>query len=170
MFTAKNCFQDFHIYVTSYIGFFNYDELDCDKTTFHYWFAQYNPPWDPRIVLLKTTLRKELNDLVDQLNGVIKAAVDDANHEHGRDQVHYVDINARYGTHRWCEKGDFHEPDPGRKETWWFLSAWPDVAIGEASSTVRSSTSSAQISVKHIQLSINTNSYGVGQRSRPGKG
>jgi hypothetical protein len=138
MFTAKICFQDFVIYVTGYLGFFNHDDPDCDKTTFHYWWAKYNPPWDPRIVLLKKALRKELNDLVDQLNNVIRAAVDDANRDHGRDQIHFVDIGRKYMEHRWCEAGDFHEPDPGRQDTWFFLSGWADVAIGDASSTVRS--------------------------------
>ncbi|KAI1928490.1 hypothetical protein LOZ65_001983 [Ophidiomyces ophidiicola] len=125
--------DDFHLYVTSYIGFFNHDDPDCDKTTFDYWWAGYNPSWDPRIVYLTRPVRKELNGLVGQLNDVIRGAIDDANNEHRSNQVHFVDVGSKWANHRWCEAGNFHEPDPGRKDTWFFLSGWPDVEIEGAS-------------------------------------
>ncbi|KPM41745.1 hypothetical protein AK830_g4814 [Neonectria ditissima] len=135
---AKSGRDDFHIYVTSYVGFFNHDDPDCDKTTFQYTNPRYDPPSDwpaNRIVLLKTDLRHELNDLVGRLNEVIGAAADETNSENGREQVHFVFVNPRYDSHRWCEVGDFHEPDSSRADTWFFLSAWPDIPMeaGDAS-------------------------------------
>lgn len=74
-------------------------------------------------------MRRELDDLVDKLNGVIQGAVGDANNEHGSQQVHFVDVGGRYKNHRWCEHGDFHEPAPDRADTWFFLSGWKDVSL-----------------------------------------
>ncbi|KAF5011004.1 hypothetical protein FDECE_2874 [Fusarium decemcellulare] len=125
----KSSRDDFHIYATSYVPFFNQDDPDCDKTTFHYLWASYDGSWDPRKVLLKTDLRRELNDLVSRLNDVISDAVDETNGETGRDRVHFVDVRKKWDNHRWCEEGDFHEPEPNRQDTWFFLSAWPDVPI-----------------------------------------
>jgi hypothetical protein len=145
--------QDFHVYVTSYVDFFNPDDPDCDKTTFHYEWAQYDPPSDwpvYRIVLLKTDLRRELNHLVSRLNQVISAATDQANRETGRDRVHFVDVNTRFEkNHRWCEEGNFHEPAPDRQDTWLFLSAWPDVAIeGQASAEDSQDEADRQVLIK----------------------
>jgi hypothetical protein len=97
------------------VEFFEPDDLDCDKTSFHYWWGGYNPAWDGRIVLLKTDLRKEMNWLLQRINMVISAAIDRANAETGRVRVHYVDLVPRFREHRWCERGDFHEPASDRK-------------------------------------------------------
>ena len=118
--------------MTSYSIFFNVDTTDCEKSTFHYWWAGYDPPSDrpiDRIVYLTRDLRKELDDLVYQLNGVIEDAVHLANIQLGTNQVHYVEVNPAFDTHRWCEEGDWHEPDPNVPSTWFFLSGWPDVSI-----------------------------------------
>lgn len=119
--------------MTSYVDFFNTDTTDCDKTTFHYVWARYDPPSDwplNRIVLLSTNLRKELNDLVQRLNKAISNAVDAANHQHGSERVHFVDLQPKWNDqHHWCENGNFHEPDASRQDTWFFLSAWDDVPI-----------------------------------------
>ncbi|KAL4747545.1 SGNH hydrolase-type esterase domain-containing protein [Aspergillus terricola var. indicus] len=97
---TKSSMEDFHLFVTSYIGFFNHDTTDGDKSTFHYWWASYKPSpdwWVNRIVYLTTRdLRRELNDLVDQLNNVIQDAVDYANSEHGGSQVHYVNVQEKF--------------------------------------------------------------------------
>ena len=137
--TLADTAQSFHLYVTSYVAFFNADTTDCDKTTFHYFWAAYDPSSDPilnRIVYLTTDLRAELNNLVITLNSVIQAAVNDANTEYGTSQVHFVDVNAYYdiGQHRWCENpnAEFHEPDPDRVDTYFFFSAWKDTSISGA--------------------------------------
>lgn len=80
-------------------------------------------------VYLKTDTRKEFNDLVDQLNGVIQQAIGDANRDHGKEQAHYVDVNWKFMGQRFCEAGDFHEPDENREDTWFFLSAWKDFPL-----------------------------------------
>ncbi|KAH4220839.1 hypothetical protein HBI25_051500 [Parastagonospora nodorum] len=124
--------KDFQLYVTSYVEFFNTATTDCDKSTFHYWWAGYNPASDPffnRIVYLKQDLRVEIDNLVKDLNKVIESAVTEANKEHGGYQINFVDVNARFNAHRWCEQGDWHEPAPEADSTWFFLSGWPDVAI-----------------------------------------
>jgi hypothetical protein len=118
--------------VTSYIEFFNAATTDCDKSTFHYWWAGYNPSSDwplNRIVYLKQDLRTEIDNLVVDLNKVIQSAVEEANKEHGGYQITFVDVNARFNAHRWCEQGDWHEPAPDHDDTWFFLSGWPDVSI-----------------------------------------
>ncbi|KAH4847848.1 hypothetical protein HBI46_091460 [Parastagonospora nodorum] len=128
--------SDFQLYVTSYVEFFNIATTDCDKSTFHYWWAGYNPSPDPvsnRIVYLKQDLRVEIVNLVSDLNRLIESAVTEANQEHGGYQINFVDVNARFNAHRWCEQGDWHEPAPGVDSTWLFLSGWPDVSIAGSS-------------------------------------
>jgi hypothetical protein len=122
--------------VTSYVGFFNYDTTDCNDSSFHYWWGGYKPPSDKvgpiggnRIVYLTTDLRSELDGLVDQLNGVIQQAINEANSEWGGSQVHYVNMQPYFDVHRWCESGPWHEPDPSVESTYFFLSAWPDFPI-----------------------------------------
>ncbi|CAO2648048.1 Nn.00g089700.m01.CDS01 [Neocucurbitaria sp. VM-36] len=138
---------DFKLYVTNYAAFFNFDTTDCDKSTFHYWWAGYNPSSDwplNRIVYLKQDLRVEMDGLVMDLNKVIEAAISDANAAHGGDQIYFVDVNPRFNGHRWCEQGDWHEPAPGVDSTWFFLSGWPDVSI-EGSKANTAAVESAEI-------------------------
>jgi hypothetical protein len=123
--------RDFQLYVAGYPLFFNEDTSDCDNASFHYWWGANRPSSDwplNRIVYLSKDLRKELDDLVRKLNGIIAAAVEEANAEHGGVQVYYVDMMGRFseGNHRWCEDGA-KDPDSGRRETWFFLSGWGDV-------------------------------------------
>lgn len=118
--------------MTSYAEFFNAETTDCDRSSFHYWWGRYDPPWDlflNRIVYLKQDLRREFGDLVRQLNGVIADAIADANEQWGGEQVHFVDVNAPFRDHRWCERNDVHEPDANRPETWFFLSGWADFPV-----------------------------------------
>ncbi|KAK3937884.1 Mutanase Pc12g07500-like protein 1 [Diplogelasinospora grovesii] len=130
--------EEINLYVAGYSPFFNNATSDCAQSTFHYWWAAYNPPSDwplSRIVYLTTDLRTELDNLVRQLNGVIQDAIDDANKANGGNQVHYVDVVPYFGydvnLHRWCEDG-VHEPDATRDDTWFFLSGWNDVDPGAA--------------------------------------
>jgi hypothetical protein len=80
------------------------------------------------------------------LNKLIGKAVDEANSEHGgAQQIHFVDVNPRFTAHRWCEQGDWHEPAPEHDDTWFFLSAWPDVSI-EGSELNSAAIEAAEIS------------------------
>lgn len=74
-------------------------------------------------------LCRDMDSLVMNLNKVIEEAVSEAYAEHGGQQVHDIDVNGRFNTHRWCEKGDWHEPAAQVDTTWFFLSGWPDVSI-----------------------------------------
>ncbi|KFY31523.1 hypothetical protein V493_01031 [Pseudogymnoascus sp. VKM F-4281 (FW-2241)] len=148
----KKSGQDFfHLYVTSYVNFFNAATTDCNDTSFHYHWGGYKPSPDwpiGRIVYLSTDLRSELNALVDKLNTVIAGAVSDANAEHGLAQVHFVDLAKSFDNgHRWCEnpKGEFHEPNPSRDDTWFFLSGWGDVSIDAAGASTTNSTEDAEL-------------------------
>ncbi|KFX87170.1 hypothetical protein V490_08483 [Pseudogymnoascus sp. VKM F-3557] len=122
-----------HLYVTSYVNFFNALTGDCDKSTFYFWDGY--DFWSSGRVYLTRDLRVELNTLVDQLNYVIAGAVADANNAYGNTQVHYVDVTPYFNNgHRWCENpnGEFHEPEKKRDDTYFFLSSWGDVAIDGA--------------------------------------
>ncbi|KAK6065946.1 esterase family protein [Seiridium cupressi] len=149
--------DDFHLYVTGYPSFFNYDTSDCQYSSFHYWWGGYNPTSDPvlnRIVYLTEDLRLEIDDLVDTLNQLLEYAVEDANDQWGSDQVHFVSMNPSWDGHRWCEDG-VHEPDSSAANTWFFLSAWPDVtADGSAdqSSAEEASEAAAIVSAGSVSL------------------
>lgn len=137
---------DLNLFVTGYPGFFNQDTSDCDKSSFHYFWGGYKPSSDwflDRIVYLTEDLRSELNLLVTQLNNLVEAAVNDANSEAGRGSaVHYVNIQNKFDSHRWCEQG-IHEPDAKAPNTYFFLSAWNDIPLGDNDAA---STESAEIS------------------------
>jgi hypothetical protein len=140
--------------------FFNVATTDCDKSTFHYHWAAYNPPSDwplNRIVYLTQELRVELDDLVTDLNNVTQAAISEANTANGGEpQIHFVDLNQRFDTHRWCEQGDWHEPAPNVQSTWFFLSAWPDVSIENASVDNATLIDNAAVESSEISNIINT--------------
>lgn len=158
---ADPILQVFHLYVTTYPLFFNDVDEDCDKTIFNYWWARYNPPSDPRNLYLTTDLRKELNGLVSQLNDVISAAVRDTNTARGSTQVHLVDVNPAFkDQHHWCEQGNFHEPDSSRQDTWFFLSAWPDVPIFQAAiDRVQQVTIDVRIRLQKLWMTGEANGY-----------
>ncbi|RAH70323.1 mutanase [Aspergillus aculeatinus CBS 121060] len=119
--------DDFMLYVTGYVGFFNYDTTICDLSTFNYWWPSYKAllPISDDVAFLKTAVRKELDDLVDQMNQVIPQAIKDANSAYGSTGVTYVDMQPSFDTHRFCEEG-VYEPSPNRGETFFFLSGWDD--------------------------------------------
>ena len=102
--------------VTGYARFFN-DRTDyCDRAT----FSQTRP-----LDFLTKSKRRELNQLVMMLNDVIRATAE----VHG---AVYVDIDAAFEGHRFCEEG-VHEPDLERSDTWFFNlppSDMSEAAIG----------------------------------------
>jgi hypothetical protein len=121
--------QNFHLYVPGYVGFFNLDTEDCDHTTFYYW----SPGWDETLtpdkrIYLTRNFRQEIIDLVQELNSLVSDMVTVVNKELGSERIHYVDWQPRFDGHRWCEAGDFHEPEPNGK-SYFFLSAWPDLSL-----------------------------------------
>ncbi|PKX91286.1 putative alpha-1,3-glucanase [Aspergillus novofumigatus IBT 16806] len=115
---------DFHLYVAGYPRFFNPTTTECDSVTFKYWSWQFGP--SPTTTYLTTDLRKEMNDLVDGVNQAIQAAVTDTNELMISNATHFVDVNPYFEGHRWCEAG-VKEPDSSNRNTYFFLSGWPDV-------------------------------------------
>ncbi|KAK0100217.1 hypothetical protein ONS95_008555 [Cadophora gregata] len=130
--------DNLHLYVTSYVNFFNDATSDFEDTSFHYMWGGYRPPSDwpiSRIVYLSAGLRTELNTLVSRLNGAIANAVLNANSEYGLSQVHFVNLAPPFSAgHRWCgnPNGEFHEPDQSGTDTWLFLSGRKDISIESA--------------------------------------
>ncbi len=100
----------FKLFVTGYAQFFNEDTDQCDHTCFSY--------WDPECKnsrKLDKPLRKQLNQLAKDLNQRIQAVVKN-NKQWG---VEYVDYDADFAGHRFCEKGNI-EPDNNNPDIWFF--------------------------------------------------
>ncbi|KAI0903972.1 SGNH hydrolase [Ustulina deusta] len=117
------------LYVAGYAEFFNDQTDDCENTSFDYTWSGYKGVDGDDIVKLTTTVRMELNALVNELNDVIDDAVAKANEIWGSERVHYVTVSDKFeagADHRWCSHEDVHEPVEDRKDTWFFLSAWRD--------------------------------------------
>ncbi|GES66464.1 esterase [Aspergillus terreus] len=108
--------SSFNLYIPGYVTFFNEDITDCDSTTFWYESPHYNPQQSGNYAWLTTDLRKELNDLVRMLNSLIQSTISDINPSRNTGQIHYIDMDARFDGHHWCEPGT-HEPDPDNRNT-----------------------------------------------------
>ncbi|KAL8979053.1 MAG: hypothetical protein Q9205_005523 [Flavoplaca limonia] len=102
-----------------YARFFNQDTDQCDGVTFE-------PNYDPiKPEYLTKERREEMNDLALELNKVLKGAAESfAEDQH----VYYVDIDAAFEGHRFCDRD---EPSPDDPETWffnWYTEDDPKVA------------------------------------------
>ncbi|KGO39835.1 Esterase, SGNH hydrolase-type [Penicillium expansum] len=147
---------EFNLFVTGYIGFFNQDTIDCDQSSFDYWKSDYQPSGNR--VMLTRDLRTELNVLVGQLNNMIEDAVRDANAKAKTTQVHYVDVQKRFDSHRWCEQGSWHEPDSSVPSTYFFLSSWPDLPLeNEVAQSSNSDDMAALMQAGSINLPNSSN-------------
>ncbi|KAK1757778.1 family 71 glycosyl hydrolase [Echria macrotheca] len=128
--TAGN--SEFQLYVADYPRFFNNRTTSCDMTSFDYWFPGYYSGHETQtpggLIMLTRDLRTELNDLVEDLNSVIRMAVEDANRDldKTRPRVHYVPMDTHFEGHRWCESDALPEPYEYNADTWFFLSGWTD--------------------------------------------
>ncbi|KAF4632520.1 hypothetical protein G7Y89_g5607 [Cudoniella acicularis] len=88
--TPPNSFQ---VYISGYVPFWNDVDMGCDEISWSIY------PW--REAKLTTTLRKQMNDLVDDLNTMIQTV---ANGLHDLLGTVYVDgISDSYIGHRFCE-------------------------------------------------------------------
>lgn len=104
---------------TGYAKFFNQDTEQCNEVTF-------KPSWDPiKAEYLTKERRVKMNDLALALNKLLSDAAasfpDDQN-------VHYVDIDAAYEGHRFCDRD---EPAPDDPATWffnWYTKEDPKIA------------------------------------------
>jgi hypothetical protein len=100
----------FQLMVVGYLRFFNVETTQCDNIKFG--FGSGAP-------LMTQSLRRTLNALVDKLNGVIRATVNDINSRYRAQRVVYVDANPNFDGHRFCEQ-DVQEPDRDNPNTWIF--------------------------------------------------
>ncbi|KAF2680365.1 hypothetical protein K458DRAFT_434464 [Lentithecium fluviatile CBS 122367] len=110
------------LYVTSYIQFFDDWTDQCDQATFS------PSPFADKVT---KKLRKEMNNMVHQLNEVLQYKIDLRNvgawtgrgwQTNGPEwfytAIHFVDMDWRYLDHRFCREG-IHEPDE-HHDTWFF--------------------------------------------------
>ena len=128
----KNGNDDFKVYMTGYVTFFNETTPLCESSS----FGLYNPHYDTTHQetdqpWLTTSLRTQLNDLVLALNTILSHVADSINAFFGKSaKVIFVDPNPAFAGHRWCENG-VYEPDYNRLDTWRFLSGAPDNSLSE---------------------------------------
>ncbi len=86
--------ENFQVYVTSYMTFFNQDDLKCNDISWNYW------AWST--LKLTTDLRKRLNDLTTQVSKAVKGAAEDLKSM----GIIFVDgLEDVYKGHRFCEPG-----------------------------------------------------------------
>ncbi|GME29000.1 putative esterase family protein [Neofusicoccum parvum] len=113
--------EAFQVYIAGYVGFWNHDNPACDDVSFGYWW--FSKP------KLTRDLRKRMNDLVDQLNGVIREVAASMDHL----GVFYVDgFQSAYDTHRFCEPPDGPDylAEPIGKKTWFWHHLSPNLIGG----------------------------------------
>ncbi len=108
----------FTITVTGYAQFFNADTTLCDDCSFGVWW--HGPK-------LKRRLRRRMNKMVLAVNDKIRRSVDSINAEFWETKVLFVDYDALFEGHRFCEEG-VQEPDYLRQDTWFFLIGGSDNA------------------------------------------
>jgi len=98
------------LFVTGYPAFWNHDTDYCDKKSF-----KLNCPNNSVLPLTKEK-RLKMNQLTDKLNAKIKSIVD--NWPTHADLI-YVDVNSKFGGHRFCEK-DVEEPSYRNSKIWFY--------------------------------------------------
>ena len=108
----------FTVTITGYARFFNADTTACDDSSFGVWWR------GPK---LKRKLRRRMNEMVLAVNDKIRRSVDAVNAGFAKDKVFFVDYDAAFEGHRFCEP-NITEPDYQRNETWFFLVGGNDNA------------------------------------------
>ncbi|KAI0526637.1 SGNH hydrolase [Xylaria bambusicola] len=108
----------FTITVTGYARFFNELTDGCEDMSFGVW---WNGP------KLTKKLRSDMNALVLSVNAKLRKTTDAINHSFTKDRLIFVDYDAEFDGHRFCEPNVI-EPDYERLDTWFFLVGGPDNA------------------------------------------
>lgn len=126
----------FTITVTGYARFFNDETDECDDCSFGVWWR------GPK---LKRELRQRMNKMVMSVNGKIRDSIDAINARFTDPRVHFVDYDALFEGHRFCEP-NVTEPDYGRNETWFFLVGGED--NGQEDSVAKLSAGASQLQIK----------------------
>lgn len=110
----------FTITVTGYARFFNAETEECDDRSFGVWWR------GPK---LKRELRRRMNRMVMAVNKKIEQSIDSINDDFLIPRVFFVDYDAEFDGHRFCEPGVL-EPDYARNDTWFFLVGGQDNGEG----------------------------------------
>jgi len=106
----------FAITVTGYARFFNDDTPECDDYSMGVWWQ------GPK---LKREMRQRTSNLVIAVNKKLRATVDSVNALFAQPRAFFVDFDAEFDGHRFCEPG-VKEPDYQREDTWFFLVGGAD--------------------------------------------
>ncbi|KFA65389.1 hypothetical protein S40285_00406 [Stachybotrys chlorohalonatus IBT 40285] len=122
----------FTITVTGYARFFNAETEECDDYSFGVWWR------GPK---LKRELRQRMNLMVDSVNGKIRRSIDSINDDFLEPKVFFVDYDAEFEGHRFCEPGVV-EPDYARNDTWFFLVGGEDNWPGQTANSTRAAVPS----------------------------
>ena len=117
------------IYYTGYAGFFGTDDETCDNVT---WAVWKDVEWTKQY--LKRELRKELNDMVHNVNTILQKAVKSAG-----PNIRFIDYDAQIeaARGRYCEKGVL-EPNPNRLGLTFY--EWNTVDTGENKTALQNQT------------------------------
>jgi hypothetical protein len=119
----------FDIFLTGYIHYFNVDEdSECNKWSFGAipWFVPGSH--QPK---LSYPLRRDLNNLVQEINNQYSLAVSDVNREirPKGSTAHFVDISTFFDGHRFCEPSFSFTDQYYNRDIWiWNLS--PNIPDG----------------------------------------
>lgn len=113
MIRARTANPSFQLYVTGYIQFWNHDNPQCNDISWAPFYKTAAP--------LTTTLRKDMNDLVDKLNNLLKEVSDALSRSVGG--IYYVDgFQDKFNGHRFCEQeadANYHKSPIGERT--WFI-------------------------------------------------
>ena len=115
--------ENFQLYISGYVQFWNHDDKGCDSVSWGWWTSSTK---------LTTDVRKKMNQLVDDLNAVIKTVA-----ENLKDLgVIYVDgFQGAYDTHRFCEpESQSYLTKPCGAKTWFWHDDCP-MTPGEGPTT-----------------------------------
>ena len=115
------------VYVTGYATFFGEEDEGCDDVTWAVWRAVER---QGQKQYLTRRMRREMNELVKGVNGVLRRVVEDFNSEEGGTVARFVDYDERIASSRgrFCEEG-VQEPAPNRKELAFY--EWDTVDPGD---------------------------------------
>jgi hypothetical protein len=156
----------FDLFLTGYVHFFNTDEdSQCNN-----WSFGAIPPFIPgsNQPKLSYPLRRDLNNLVQQVNNQYSRAVTNVN-EAGipkGSKAHFVDISPFVDGHRFCEEGYSFNDQYYNGDMWiWNLS--PNIPLGEvADYPTINSTSSVGFTDQTLEDGLFNDTLG-GIRMRP---
>ena len=124
--------ESFQVYVAGYVQFWNDDDPGCNNADWSWW-----PSWITGPAPLTTEVRSKMNQLVDQVNGVIS----DAATELADFGVFYVDgFQSSFDTHRFCEPASLSYLNaPVGAQTWFWHQESPGYLSGTEGPTDGSS-------------------------------